>query len=108
MRELLQSNPSLGLCQVNLSLVSTNPSVALCLSIVKQNGDSPLYAAVLRRDVNIIRMLLRAGADPHLPCSRSSISPSDLANKLNFWEIIQLFSDACEVAGSTSPSPTLL
>ena len=58
--------------------------------------------------MEIIQMLLKAGADPHLPSDRSSLSPSTLAEKLHFWEIVQLFNDAecCEM--STSPSPVQL
>ncbi|XP_046633983.1 ankyrin repeat domain-containing protein 29-like isoform X3 [Daphnia pulicaria] len=86
-RELLQSNPSLGL---------------------SQNGDSPLYAAVLRRDVPIVRILLRAGADAHLPTTtRSLLSPKALAEKLRFWEITQLFDTTESGEDSSSSSPTM-
>ncbi|XP_057372027.1 ankyrin repeat domain-containing protein 29-like isoform X2 [Daphnia carinata] len=86
-RELLQANPSLELCQ---------------------NGDSPLYAAVLRRDMPIIRILLKAGADAYLATSRSLLSPKTLAEKLHFWEIVDLLSAADSREASSSSSPILV
>lgn len=107
-RELLQSNPSLGLSQVYLKNNSSSSHVCRSNEIVVQNGDSPLYAAVLRRDVPIVRILLRAGADAHLPTTtRSLLSPKALAEKLRFWEITQLFDTTESGEDSSSSSPTM-
>tara|TARA_B100001109_G_scaffold233687_1_gene212315 strand:- start:1040 stop:2077 length:1038 start_codon:yes stop_codon:yes gene_type:complete len=32
------------------------------------NGETPLFMAVRRRDVELVRILLNAGADPNIPC----------------------------------------
>ena len=69
-RELLAANPSLGLCE---------------------NGDSPLYTAVLRRNLPIIRLLLKAGADPHL--NATSGTPYSLAVQLQDWRSVQLMNN---------------
>lgn len=89
-RELLQWSPALGNCQVFLN---NRPISINCknLSTRLKSGESPLHTAVLSQNASIVRMLLKAGANPDLLSTRSSASPYALAKQQKLWHIVRLF-----------------
>lgn len=55
-----------------------------------EKGFTALYLAVMARDMKTVRLLLKAGADPNLPCLKKGKSPLQLAFKFKRDDNVKL------------------
>ncbi|XP_057689134.1 B-cell lymphoma 3 protein homolog [Corythoichthys intestinalis] len=89
-------------CEYNhpecLSAVLSLPSSAVCLDMKNFQGLSPLHLAVLHAHINLVSMLLGAGADINTMDIKSGQSPLILAVESNNAEMVHfLIESGCDV-----------
>uniref|UniRef100_A0A674GJR7 NF-kappa-B inhibitor alpha n=1 Tax=Taeniopygia guttata TaxID=59729 RepID=A0A674GJR7_TAEGU len=70
------------------------------LESVNYDGYTPLHIAVLRRDLDLVQLLLRAGADPDQPEPSCGRSPLHLAVEAQSPEVAE-----CLLRGGARPDP---
>ncbi|XP_005534272.1 PREDICTED: NF-kappa-B inhibitor beta [Pseudopodoces humilis] len=70
------------------------------LESVNYDGYTPLHVAVLRRDLELVQLLLRAGADPDRPEPSCGRSPLHLAVEAQSPEVAE-----CLLRGGARPDP---
>ncbi|XP_058715896.1 NF-kappa-B inhibitor beta isoform X2 [Poecile atricapillus] len=70
------------------------------LESVNYDGYTPLHVAVLRRDLELVQLLLRAGADPDRPEPSCGRSPLHLAVEAQSPEVAE-----CLLRGGARPEP---
>ena len=58
---------------------------------------SILQYSIINNDVEMVRMALKAGANPYLCQVFIRIPPIELARKLKFYDIVDLLSTVCKV-----------
>ena len=59
------------------------------MSLMEVNATSPLIASIIHEDVNMMKLLLQAGADGHLPSGAESIFPLMHAVKTNNTHLVR-------------------
>jgi ankyrin repeat protein len=60
------------------------------LNVQDDHGTTPLFAAVLENDKDMVDFLLRAGADPRLKSKVGDKTPLDIAFNDSLWDIVDL------------------
>ena len=87
---------------LHLAILQNNPSILPVLEFLIQNsstvdkqnvsGNTPLHYCVKEKDVDCLKLLLKAGADPNIK-NDAHESPFDIARMEYFEECLQILND---------------